>query len=56
MATKLSAIKSKIYVFKFNSKNIMRKINQKSSDVDSFKYSILMSFFSPRKNIRTKTI
>ena len=43
IASKFSIIKNKIYVFKFDDKNIMRKINPKSSDIDSFKYSILIS-------------
>ena len=30
-------------MFKFDDKNIMRKTNPKSSDTDSFKYSILIS-------------
>ena len=38
----------------------MRKINTRSSNMDSFKYSILTSlhyyFLSSRKNIKTKTI
>ena len=34
-----------MYVFKFNDKNTMKKINQKSSDIDSFKDSILIALY-----------
>ena len=43
MIKSIKPIKNKIYVFKFDDKNIMRKINPKSYDADSFKYSILIS-------------
>ena len=35
--------KNKTHVFKFDDKRIMSKINPKSPDIDSFKYSILIS-------------
>ena len=37
---------NKIYILKFDDKNMMRKIDLKSSDADSFKYSILISLHS----------
>ena len=50
-----------MYVFKFDQKNIMIKINPKSSDVDSLKSSILISLhyyeisFHPERILNLKT-
>ena len=53
-------MKKKSYVLKFDDKNIISKINPKSSHVDSVKYSILISlhyydiFFHPERISKLK--
>ena len=57
----MSKIKNKIYVFKFDDKDIMRKINRKSSESYSFKYTVLISlhcyniFFQPERISKLKS-